>query len=120
LSGIGLPAVGAALGGSWIFTETKPEPTWAHEIGHHKHLEHAASGPGAKADQHDSEANPNVTDPPETVALKRNWDRCCIMSYTSDDSANDRLYFCGRCILKLRGWKVEPAALAVGGGINGP
>lgn len=120
ISGIGLPAVGAALGGSWIFTETKPEPTWAHEIGHHKHLEHAASGPGAKADQHDSSANANVTNPPEATALKRNWDRCCIMSYTSDDGANDRLYFCGRCILKLRGWKVEPGALVVAGGTNGP
>lgn len=120
ISGIGLPAVGAALGGSWIFTETKPEPTWAHEIGHHKHLEHAASGPGAKVDQHDSSANANVTNPPETVALKKNWDRCCIMSYTHDDGANDRLYFCGRCILKLRGWKVEGGALVVGGGTNGP
>jgi hypothetical protein len=120
LSGIGLPAVGAALGGSWIFTETKPEATWAHEIGHHKHLEHAASGPGAKVAQHDSAANANVTNPPETVALKRNWDRCCIMSYTSDDGANDRLYFCGRCILKLRGWKVEPNALSVAGALNGP
>jgi hypothetical protein len=103
-----LPAVGGACGGTWLFT-TGDGSVWAHEVGHHRHLEHAqsqpgdaAAAPGAKNAQHDAALNPEpsiAADP----AKDRAWDRCCIMSYNSVDP----LYFCGKCVLKNRGFAVE-------------
>lgn len=102
-----LPAVGIALGATWLFTSSTAA-VWAHEIGHHRHLEHAASAPGGKLLQHDSQVNTTTGGwPGGTAPLEKNWDRECIMSY-SDEAT---LYFCGKCLLKHSGWKVEALAL---------
>jgi flagellar hook assembly protein FlgD len=102
--GLPLPAVGVALGATWLFTSSDAE-TWAHEVGHHRHLEHSASAPGAAASLHDSENNStqNWAGLGVTDADEQNWDSMCIMSYAS---APD-LCFCGRCVLRNRGWRVE-------------
>jgi hypothetical protein len=103
-----LPAVGVSMGGTWLFTSGGPD-VWAHEIGHHRHLEHAQAdpgepdtAPGAQTDQHDSEINPHATLAGQPNK-DRGWDRCCIMSYNHGEP----LYFCGKCILKHRGWAIE-------------
>ena len=107
------------MGGLWLFcTYPRGVSTWAHEIGHHKHLEHGPGGGGYIVAHHDSQANPN---PPVSTApnpINRNWDRVCIMGYTRTGlnlADPDRGYFCGRCILKLRGWKVQGLALPASG-----
>jgi hypothetical protein len=117
-----LPAVGISMGATWLFT-SGGSAVWAHEIGHHRHLEHAQSwpdnntnaAPGAKVAQHDSEINPDPAlvqvpgatfdDGSSAVNKDRCWDRNCIMSYN-----DGKLYFCGKCILKNRGWAVEQLA----------
>ncbi len=205
-------AVGSPLGATWLFT-TGGADVWAHELGHHRHLEHAAGGPGAKADYHDSEAHdppilqppaaPNVANqgtagaatysyqilaydnaiplsdlsaigttntgnavlsvtnfnrvtwtavpganrykvyrtessgtpgstgliatvavttlddnglagdgkepksPAEQGDIERQWDRHCIMSYAGSGYPSNKEYFCGRCILRNRGWRVS-------------
>ena len=124
-----LPAVGCAFGATWLFT-TSDADTWAHEVGHHRHLEHAASGPGsqykpagapANADLHDNEGNSTqnwttfgvinpANDPGTTDASEQDWDRNCIMSYSSSNypaNRRGRDYFCGKCLLRNRGWKVQ-------------
>jgi hypothetical protein len=115
-NGLPLPAVGIALGATWLFTSSNAD-TWAHEVGHHRHLEHAASAPGAQyaprkvtdpvpnGELHDSQDNDtqNWGVLGETEASKMDWDRCCTMSYTKGGSR----YFCGKCILRNRGWKVQ-------------
>jgi hypothetical protein len=68
LGSMGLPAVGIGLGATWLFTSSD-ENTWVHEVGHHRHLEHAASGPGAKPALHDSEANQLLLATPATPAV---------------------------------------------------
>lgn len=101
-----LPAVGVALGACWLFDTREPE-VWAHEVGHHRHLEHAQGSdtatpaPGAVNSQHDSAANPHLASAPHPH--QRGWDRYCIMSY--DRSRPQR--FCGKCLLRNRGWAVE-------------
>lgn len=102
-TGLPLPAVGVALGATWLFTSSDAE-TWAHEVGHHKHLEHAASAPGAVDAQHDSESNStqNWVSLGKTDAKDQHWDTKCMMSY---ENAPD-LCFCGRCVLRNRGWKL--------------
>jgi hypothetical protein len=103
--GLPLPAVGVALGATWLFTNPANAETWAHEVGHHRHAEHAASAPGAEATLHDSEDNTTQNWAARHVAeiKDQHWDRMCIMSYASPPN----LYFCGRCILRNRGWKVK-------------
>jgi len=105
-----LPAVGVSLGACWLFTGRRTA-VWAHEIGHHRHLEHAQANagstdpaPGAKNQQHDSEANPHQAGAPSPH--QRGWDRFCIMSYDSSFTPA----FCGKCLLKNRGWAVETIA----------
>ncbi len=103
-----LPAVGTPLSATWLFTSSSEE-TWTHEVGHHRQLEHAASAPvggraPARVKLHDTEENTHEAWNAGVAALDKQWDRCCIMSYTSDA---ERLYFCGKCILRNRGWKVE-------------
>jgi hypothetical protein len=98
--------------------------TWAHEIGHNRHFEHAGKEGGAQVDQHDS--RPNNTAPwgglgglvathgLSNVAANKQWDHLCVMTY------NDyvRQYFCAKCILRNRGWKItalgDPPAGTVG------
>jgi hypothetical protein len=104
--GMPLPAVGIALGATWLFTSSDAE-TWVHEVGHHRHLEHSASAPGARASTHDAQANTHEAWPAAIAAADdKQWDRDCIMSYTSA-SATDVLCLCGKCLLVQRGWKVE-------------
>lgn len=98
--GLPLPANGAALGAAFVFPGKNPL-NWAHELGHHRHFEHAASAPGAKPKQHDSRDNPNHSALHGATADEKRWDRCCIMSYS------EKGFFCGKCVLKNRGWKVE-------------
>ena len=116
---LGLPAAGEAMGGLWLFcTYPRGVSTWAHEIGHHKHLEHGPGGGGYILAHHDSQANPNPPVSTATNPINRNWDRVCIMGYTRTGlnlADPDRGYFCGRCILKLRGWKVQGLALPASG-----
>ena len=131
---IPLPAVGVSMGATWLFTSGGAD-VWAHELGHHRHLEHApaypgvqgsatahplgrsariagvwhkcGAAPGAKAAQHDGVLNPALAAEPATDPVHpdkdRGWDRDCIMSYTHGEP----LYFCGKCLLKNRGWAVE-------------
>ncbi len=105
-----LPAVGVALGACWLFVP-REAAVWAHELGHHRHLEHArayagsaASAPGAKVNQHDAAANAHQAAAPQPH--QRGWDRYCIMSY--DRTAPQ--FFCGKCLLRNRGWTVETIA----------
>lgn len=105
--GANLPwsAYGWALGATWLFYDTDAT-TWAHEVGHHRHFEHAASAPGANQALalHDSGPNSHVAnwaDYGESDPSDMNWDRACVMSYSSDAQ-----YWCGKCILRNRGWRV--------------
>lgn len=106
-----LPAVGSALGATWLFHQGEAIPrlkvVWAHEVYHHRHGEHSqeASGP---ANQHDSQANTRNT--VWNAALgnapkDKGWDRRCIMSY-ADGRYGEYGCFCGRCLLRNRGWSV--------------
>ncbi|MGC8792278.1 MAG: hypothetical protein ACP5U2_02675 [Bryobacteraceae bacterium] len=101
-----LPAVGVALGACWLFTP-REAAVWAHEIGHHRHLEHARGrqgpqpAPGAKPNQHDVAVNPHHQT--QAHAHNRGWNRFCIMSY---DRSSPQA-FCGKCLLRNRGWAVE-------------
>lgn len=102
------PAVGGGLGAAFLFDSDAD--VWAHEMGHHRHLEHAqaypsqrnplTTAPGAKNQQHDSEPNPGIIGRP---ARDSGWDSKCLMSYNSGPG----LTFCGKCVMKMRGWKVE-------------
>ncbi len=102
-NGLPLPAVGVALGATWLFTNSNAE-TWAHEIGHHRHFEHAASAPGDEPTLHDSENNSTQNWVTRGVAKVKDqhWDRMCNMSY----SRKPNLCFCGKCLLRNRGWRV--------------
>ncbi len=112
--GFPLPAVGVALGATWLFT-TSDADTWAHEVGHHRHLEHAADGPGAKLNLHDSEDNTTQAWPGGTAANRTHWDRNCVMSYASCNYPGGKDYLCGRCLLRNRGWKVTALGLPPAG-----
>jgi hypothetical protein len=110
LSALPLPAVGASLGACWLF-QPREVAVWAHEIGHHRNLEHAPAyagstdeAPGAKPDQHDAAQNPHA--PQNLQWHQMNWARFCIMSY---DREKDQ-HFCGKCLLRNRGWTVEDIA----------
>ena len=124
LSGLGEAAAGLALGALWVYNERDglgaALRTIAHEYGHHKHLIHTAGGYiNAEATaQHDSTSNTVGPQNPgghhAASAWDNNWDRRCMMSYFRNPDNNNNVggydqnrYFCGKCILKLRGWKVE-------------
>jgi hypothetical protein len=111
MDSLNFPAIGEPLGGLWIMSDGGARSFWAHEVGHHKHMEHAGgTAGGSKATQHDSVNNSVDADlqaHPPGKAADGNWDRACIMSYTSVETGPDTAVFCGKCILKLRGWKVE-------------
>jgi hypothetical protein len=88
----------------------KKDSVWPHEYGHCRHLQHseahlgAANSPGnPDASQHDSTFNPNLTF--GLPAKDDGWDQTCTMSYTPGDR-----FFCGKCVMKLRGWTVENAS----------
>lgn len=113
---LALPAVGVGMGATWVFTSGNGD-VWAHEMGHHRHMEHAQSfpgtnnpAPGAKNAQHDSQQNTHNVFAVGTAAKESCWDLMCIMSYNQGAQ-----YFCGKCTLKARGWKVEGLANPAGG-----
>ena len=92
------PNVAHALGGSW----------WNAAAGR---WDRCGASPGAKANQHDAQRNTRLWAISGTTGpfqdqqhpdKDHRWDRKCVMSY---DSAPQ--FFCGKCILKLRGWRVE-------------
>ena len=121
-------AYGLACGGSLLITLTNNEdhPWWTHEIGHNRHLQHAAGEGGFQPQQHDSVNNTSdaaLQTDGAVGALWKQWDRVCTMSYTDSRAVgqagrDDRQQFCGKCLLKNRGWKVEtlPALAGVLGG----
>ena len=118
---IGLPSWGGALGGLFLDTEEGPRTFWAHEIGHHKHLSHAGDViTVATIPQHDQALNTvDGTVAGDTRPKARQWDRDCIMSYINEETGDDRAYFCGKCLLRLRGWKVE-GLVDPAGNVSGP
>jgi hypothetical protein len=119
---LSLPSWGGPLGGLFLDFEVDPRSYWAHEVGHHKHMEHGADVIQVPA-QHDRATNlvdNAVTNDPDADSQK--WDRTCIMGYICQDDDNtkpDAGYFCGKCLLKLRGWKVEGLADPAGN-VAGP
>jgi hypothetical protein len=105
---LGFSAIGYGLGATWDFVDNDAA-LWTHEIGHTKYLQHSQSWPNQpnspdafSNDQHDARYNPA---PALAAAPAKDqcWDRACIMSYNDVEPR----YFCGKCILKLRGWAVE-------------
>jgi len=99
-------------GATWLFTTGVSPETWVHELGHHRHLEHAGNAPGSQynlkskrpnTELHDSESNstPNWAVVGGVAATHR-WDKQCIMRYE-----RNKLYFCGKCQLRNRDWKVQ-------------
>jgi len=110
---LGLAAIGEPLGALWLMTNAGARSYWAHEVGHHKHLEHSAGAPGASLTQHDTAHNksdPALNPPNKVPAVEAAWDRDCVMSYVNSESGDDAAYFCGKCVLKIRGWKIEGLA----------
>ncbi|MBS1855727.1 MAG: peptidoglycan-binding protein [Acidobacteria bacterium] len=113
---LNFPAIGEPLASLWLMTDGGPRTFWTHEVGHHKHLEHAGDVI-VKATQHDHTRNTVDAglNPPNSVPTDAaRWDRTCIMSYANTESGADAAYFCGKCILKLRGWKIEGSGAAAG------
>jgi hypothetical protein len=116
-----LDAGGLNLGGAFLFTTESAARyplLWAHEMGHHRHMEHAATAPGAVTALHDAQDNTHVggwtaIDPKSAAeASRKRWDRRCAMSYADTWNPMETTYFCGKCILRSRGWKVT--------GLSGP
>jgi hypothetical protein len=105
------PSLGNPLGMAWNFHGDAE--LWAHESAHCRHMEHAGNAPGANGSQHDPVVNTtfNWAAINEVTADGQHWDRACLMTYANHrptyDAARDKLALCGKCALKLRGWKVE-------------
>jgi len=128
--GLGESAVGEPLGGLWLYLSVEEGVirTMTHEFGHNRHLSHTYAvhhGLAWAADYqkwHDFKQNTVGAIPPGDAAISKDrWDRRCMMSYfknpvPANNAGNyDRLrYFCGKCILKFRGWKVENLSLDSG------
>jgi hypothetical protein len=93
-------AVGSALGACFVFEGDAPL-NWAHEMGHHRHMEHAAGAPYEKVKQHDSVVNPHLAGEGDLKPEEKRWDHGCVMGYV------EKMFFCSKCVLKNRGWKVE-------------
>jgi hypothetical protein len=112
---LNLPSAGEALGVLMCGSAMGAFSFWAHEVAHHKHFEHAGDVIQVPA-QHDRAANTvDATVQAVTDENSKKWDRACIMSYVSTESGLDKAYFCGKCVLKMRGWKVEGIADPAGG-----
>lgn len=104
-------AEGNAMGVTWLFTSSDAG-TWAHEVAHHRQFEHAATAPGAQYSSgpsgqnnlHDAQANTvNWSAPGHVHTGDERWDLDCQMSYTEVDA----LCFCGKCLLRNRGWLIQ-------------
>jgi hypothetical protein len=114
--GMGGTAIGQALGVSILHVGFKrPADVWAHEVGHNRHFEHASANPGSSPPggynnaQHDSRRNtvdpaPHPNHAGRTHRHKdHGWDLNCTMSYNDTEAQ----FFCGKCILKNRGWAIQ-------------
>ena len=120
--GVYSPSCGYPVGVFW--NSGGCSSLWAHELGHNRHFEHAASAPmmtGA-AGQHDNQLNEIATFHADEMAGNKNWDRACLMSYveqcvsdgTSTGGKRVKTYdedvdvpcFCFKCVLWNRGWNV--------------
>jgi hypothetical protein len=116
-TGIPVPSIGNPLGVS--LNSKADAELWAHELAHNRYMEHAANAGGAKNDQHDHANNThfNFAGINETVATVQMWDRACLMTYVTHlatyDPVRDRRIMCGKCFLKVRGWKLAAAGAAV-------
>lgn len=108
--GIPVPSIGNALGVS--MNSDGNHELWAHELGHNRYLEHAANAGGPNDADHDHAPNGsfNWAGLPETVATAQGWDRTCLMTYVTHlktySAVRDRRIMCGKCNLKVRGWKL--------------
>jgi hypothetical protein len=100
---------GMSLGGLFVCSDDSRAKSWAHEFAHHRHLEHAEKTGGTKnRKMHDSRPNAVSGDfPGADPSMRKQWDRVCVMGYVANKPPKDRHYFCGKCLLKLRGWAVE-------------
>lgn len=126
--GFSEPAIGQALGTLWLYFDTTLTGNgnrMAHEYGHNRHLEHTpsvdpAAAPPYDPTQHDTMVNTTIPFTAQEVAgLYNQWDHRCMMSYCPDPTPGgdkDPLrYFCGKCALKHRGWRVTNIAPPAGG-----
>ena len=104
-------ASASSLGATWLFSDAGAPDTWSHEMGHHHHMEHAAGASGAVDAHHDMGANANVAG----GQPQPNWARHCLMGYLK--SGRPRIY-CGKCLLKVRGWTVSAAADPAGANVD--
>jgi hypothetical protein len=115
--GIPVPSLGNPIGVSLNF-EANTE-LWAHELSHNRYMEHAANAGGANNAQHDHQNNThfNFAAINETVATVQMWDRTCLMTYVNQlatyDPVRDRRILCGKCTLKVRGWKLAAPTAVV-------
>jgi hypothetical protein len=109
-TGIPVPSLGNPLGVS--LNSKADAELWAHELAHNRYMEHAANAGGANDAQHDHQNNThfNFVGINETVATVQGWDRACLMTYVTHlatyDPVRDRRIMCGKCLLKVRGWKL--------------
>ena len=114
-----VPSLGNPLGVAWN-TKASAE-LWGHELGHTRFMEHAGNAGGANNAQHDPTINSgfNWAAINETTADGKHWDRACLMSYADHrptyDATRDRRFPCGRCALKIRGWKLAGVATPAAG-----
>ncbi|HYP07406.1 MAG TPA: hypothetical protein VER03_14330 [Bryobacteraceae bacterium] len=116
-TGIPVPSIGNPLG---VSLNTKADAElWAHELAHNRYMEHAANAGSANNAQHDHQGNThfNFAGINETVATVQGWDRACLMTYVTHlatySAARDKRVMCGKCFLKVRGWKLQVAGAAV-------
>jgi hypothetical protein len=114
---IGYVSSAHPMGFVWQF-DTHNDGILAHEIGHTRHLAHsdAAKGNSIRPDganhlHHDTVENPRCEDQAEDH--NDNWDLFCMMGYSNAGGQ----YFCGPCMLRLRGWKIEELSHEVPGHI---
>jgi hypothetical protein len=118
-----VPSLGDPIGVSYNFDGTAR--LWTHELSHNRYYEHCANAPGAYDPHHDHVNNPDPVVSADAFArppapdgdgtnAARQWDRCCTMTYvthlSSYDAVKDQAFFCFRCVLKNRGWKLAGVA----------
>jgi hypothetical protein len=103
--GDGGPSIGVSGGVAMIEHQHSKQFTGsfllAHEMGHNFYLTHAAD---TKADHDGKDANCTMFYPSQTTLGKARWGR-------GTGAGVPVPLFCGKCLLKLRGWKIRTGAL---------